>query len=123
MKNFDAEDVCSKRKLRKNAKGNFIIEQHEIFNGKAAVIRTAQSGKNWSLKFWIPEAKKYYRKALKTKHLEDALVLGENAYIQAIADIRSGSLSFSKNFGDLCEAFIKHKKVGVLSWIRTSQIS
>ena len=57
------------RKLRQN-KSAFIVEEHDVLGGKAKVLRTAQSGKIYQLRMWVPDEKKYVRETLRTRDLE-----------------------------------------------------
>ena len=61
-----------------NSKANspFLTEQHEIFGGKALVVRTKQSGDVYQLRMWVEAEHKYYRQSLHTKHLDTAIHKG-----------------------------------------------
>ena len=63
----------------------FLLKQHNIFDGKAEVVRTKTSGGIWHFRMWVTEEKKYVRKTLKTKNLDTAIAKAE-ANINAIVE-------------------------------------
>ena len=65
--------------------GTFLLKQHNIFDGKAEVVRTKTSGGIWHFRMWVTEEKKYVRKTLKTKNLDTAIAKAE-ANINAIVE-------------------------------------
>ena len=56
---------------------NWIIEEHELFDGDCKVIRTRQNGEIYQLYVWVSTEGKMYRRSLRTKHLETAISNGK----------------------------------------------
>ena len=51
----------------------FYTEEHDICDGEVKLLRTKHSGKVWQMRCWISSEKKYVKKSLRTKDLEDAI--------------------------------------------------
>lgn len=68
------------RKARKS-KGNTSQEVHDILGGKSQIFRVPQSGDVWQFKMWVTEEQKYFRKSLRTKDFDTAVVRAEEKYL------------------------------------------
>ena len=73
----------------------FLLKQHNIFDGKAEVVRTKTSGGIWHFRMWVTEEKKYVRKTLKTKNLDSAIAKAEDEYHLIKANLQQGKTIFS----------------------------
>ena len=60
-----------KKRIRVS-KGSKSSQNHDIFGGKAQILRVPQSGDVWQFRMWISEEKKYLRKSLQTRDFEAA---------------------------------------------------
>jgi len=65
------------RKPRKS-KGNTSQEVHDILGGKSQIFRVPQSGDVWQFKMWVTEEQKSFRKSLRTKDFDTAVVRAED---------------------------------------------
>ena len=69
-------------------------QNHEIFGGKAQILRVPQSGEVWQFRMWIAEEKKYLRKSLQTRDFEAATKRAEKLYLETMANVSSGKKLF-----------------------------
>ena len=93
------------RKARKS-KGNTSQEVHDILGGKSQIFRVPQSGDVWQFKMWVTEEQKYFRKSLRTKDFDTAVVRAEEKYLQTYSDVASGRKIFGMSLGELVTEFI-----------------
>ena len=93
------------RKPRKS-KGNTSQEVHDILGGKSQIFRVPQSGDVWQFKMWVTEEQKYFRKSLRTKDFDTAVVRAEEKYLQTYSDVASGRKIFGMSLGELVTEFI-----------------
>jgi integrase len=91
------------KKLRQN-KSAFIVEEHDVL-GKAKVLRTAQSGKIYQLRMWVPDEKKYVRETLKTRDLKTAMLRAEKRVFEIFSDIQTGRKIFGIRLSELVEKY------------------
>ena len=54
------------------------LNQYDILGGKGMIYTTPQSNGNYYFRTWIAEERKYVRKGLRTKILEDAIKEGSS---------------------------------------------
>ena len=69
----DYTGTQKQRSKRNTPPQSFLTYQHPIYSGNAEVVRTRQSGGYWQFRMWIGEERKYFRKTLKTTHLDTAI--------------------------------------------------
>jgi len=93
----------------------FQKQEHEIFGGKAIVLRTKQSGDVWQFRMWVSEEAKYIRKTLKTRDLETAIKRAEEEYLKAYSDIASGKKLFGITLEELIGIYINYRNEDVKS--------
>ena len=100
------------RKLRQN-KSAFIVEEHDVLGGKAKVLRTAQSGKIYQLRMWVPDEKKYVRETLKTRDLKAAKDRAEKRVFEIFSDIQTGRKIFGITLSELVKKYQEWRKQDV----------
>ena len=86
-------------------KSAFIVEEHDVLGGKAKVLKTAQSGKIYQLRMWIPDEKSYVRETLKTRDLETAKRRAEKRVFEIYSDIKTGRKIFGITLSELVEKY------------------
>jgi len=102
--------VNKKRKRVRKNKGNAILEQHEIFNGKCKVVRVKQSGRVWQFYCYISDEQKSIRKTLKTKDKEEAVEKAESLYLDILAKQKMGITIFERKAKELADAYLKEQQ-------------
>ena len=91
----------------------FAVEEHDVLNGKAKLLRLRASGDVWQLRMWIQQEGKYIRKSLKTRDYETALKKGEEIVFQTLSDVASGRKIFGITLGELVEIYKQWRKEDV----------
>jgi hypothetical protein len=91
----------------------FLLKQHNIFDGKAEVVRTKTSGGIWHFRMWVTEEKKYMRKTLKTKNLDTAIAKAEDKYHLIKANLQQGKTIFSPTILSAVQLYIEHKQKAI----------
>ena len=84
------------------------LNQVEILGGKGVIYTTPYSNGNYYFRTWIKDEKKYIRKSLRTKILDDAITMGENEMLGVMTKIKQGHKVFGVTFGELCNEFLQH---------------
>ena len=106
--------MCGLAKKRiRVSKGTKGSQNHEIFGGKAQILRVPQSGEVWQFRMWIADEKKYLRRSLKTKDFETAVKRGKELYLQTFSDVKSGRKLFGMTLKELSDAYIKWREEDV----------
>lgn len=119
---------CAQARVKSAKKDDthHIVEDYEILDGAAKIIRTTKSGKFWSMSCWLREEGKCYRKSLRTKNKEEAMELAREQYFQLKANVRAGIKIYSITAKELVEKFVEHKedeaKSGIISEGRATAI-
>ena len=62
----------------------FYTAEHDICDGAFKLLRTKQSGDVWQMRCWISAEKKYLKKSLRTRDLEQAKEKGRQLYYAMI---------------------------------------
>ena len=103
-----------KKKRIRVSKGKQTSQNHDIFGGKAQIMRVSASGDVWQYRMWIAEEKKYLRKSLKTRDFEAATDRAEKLYLETMANVASGKKLFGLTLAELTESYIdwRSKDVG-----------
>ena len=91
----------------------FAVEEHDVLNGKAKLLRVRASGDVWQLRMWVQHEGKYIRKSLKTRDYETAVKKGEEIVFQTLSDVASGRKIFGITLGELVEIYKKWRKEDV----------
>ena len=91
----------------------FLLKQHNIFDGKAEVVRTKTSGGIWHFRMWVTEEKKYVRKTLKTKNLDTAIAKAEDEYHLIKSNLQQGKTIFSPTIISAVELYLEHRQKDV----------
>ena len=89
---------------------SFYTEEHDICDGAVKLIRTKQSGQVWQLRTWIHKEKKYIKKSLRTKDLEQAKEKGRLLYYTLMGKIESGQKLFTITSGELVIKYLEHQQ-------------
>ncbi len=97
-------------KLRRGAKSKYIIEEHPIMDATGKVVRTRHTGDTYHLFFYVKDEKKWFRKSLHTKRLDQALVAGRELMMLTFAQVRLGERVFPKTYQQVIDEHIKEKQ-------------
>ena len=81
-------------------------QNHDIFGGKAQILRVPQSGDVWQFRMWITEEKKYLRKSLQTRDFEAANERAEKLYLETMANVSAGKKIFGLSMKELTDLYI-----------------
>ena len=82
--------------------------QTPVLGGKGIIYTTEQSNGNWYFRTYIAEAKRYFRKSLRTKDKEDALKKGEDLIVDILGKMSQGHKLFGMKWEEVCKEFLKH---------------
>ena len=101
------------RKKREN-KGSWSDQNHDILAGKAQIFRVKNSGDVWQFRMWIPEEKKHLRKSLRTRDFETAVKRAEEKVFQTFSDVNSGRKIFGVTLQELVNTYLawREKDIG-----------
>ena len=98
--------MCGLAKKRiRVSKGTKGSQNHEIFGGKAQILRVPQSGDVWQFRMWIAAEKKYLRKSLQTRDFEAATDRAEKLYLETMANVSSGKKLFGLSLQELTDIY------------------
>ena len=89
---------------------SFYTEEHDICDGAVKLIRTKQSGDVWQLRTWIHKEKKYLKKSLRVKSLEEAKEKGRLLYYTLMGKIESGQKLFTITAGELVSKYTDYQQ-------------
>jgi len=91
----------------------YAIEEHDILNDRAKILRVRASGDVWQFRMWIEQEGKYIRKSLKTRDFETALKKAEEFVFQTMSDVASGRKIFGITLGELVQEYMKWRREDV----------
>ncbi|MBT6977414.1 MAG: hypothetical protein HOA08_20995, partial [Rhodospirillaceae bacterium] len=97
------------RKKREN-KGSWSDQNHDILGGKAQIFRVRNSGDVWQFRMWIGEEKKHLRKSLKTRDFETAVERADAMVFETYSDINSGRKIFGATLQELVDAYLNWRE-------------
>ena len=89
---------------------SFVKTKHSILDGQATVLRTSQSGDVWQLRMYIKGENQYFKRSLRTKDLDTALSRGREEAMKLLSDVYAGRKIFSATFGEVVDAYLKHRE-------------
>lgn len=95
------------KKRTRVSKGTKSSQNHDIFGGKAQILRVPQSGDVWQFRMWIAEEKKYLRKSLQTRDFEAANERAEKLYLETMANVSAGKKIFGLSMKELTDLYIE----------------
>ena len=98
-----------KKRIRVS-KGSKSSQNHDIFGGKAQILRVPQSGEVWQFRMWIGEEKQYLRKSLQTRDFEAAKERAEKLYLETMANVSSGKKLFGLTLQELTDLYTDWRK-------------
>ena len=105
--------MCGLAKKRiRVSKGTKGSQNHDIFGGKAQILRVPQSGEVWQFRMWIGEEKKYLRKSLQTRDFEAATDRAEKLYLETMANVSSGKKLFGLSHQELTDLYTDWREEG-----------
>ena len=109
-----------KSRERKN-KSHKVIEasKHYIFDEEAYIFRTDAGGKFWSLSFWVSEEGREYRKSLRTKNREDALIKAKDEFLTVKGKIKSGIKIWDITVESLIEEYLEKQNEAAEAALKT----
>ena len=96
--------------LRRGAKSKYIIEEHPILDGAGKVVRTRHTGDTYHCFFYVKDEKKWLRKSLHTKQLDEAKEAGRKLMMLTLTKIELGERVFNKTYDQVIEEHLKEKK-------------
>ena len=99
----------AKKRIR-ISKGTKSSQNHEIFGGKAQILRVPQSGEVWQFRMWIAEEKKYLRKSLQTRDFDASVKRAEKLYLETMANVSSGKKLFGLSLQELTDLYTEWRK-------------
>ena len=85
-----------------------------VLEGKVHVVRTRDSGKNWSVSFYDPARKVPYQKALHTTDLKEAIERAHEHYWSKREQIKRGEPLTSITARELVDRYLKHQELRVV---------
>ena len=107
---------------RKSTKlGPSLTAKHEVFGGKAVILRYRHCGDWWHFRMYVKGERKYIQKALGTKDFDLALEKAEQKFITEQARIQAGEKIFSITAKELRERFLRDVKERYVGTGRLSQ--
>ncbi len=106
------------RKKREN-KGSWSDQNHDILAGKASILRVRNSGDVWQFRMWVGEEKKHLRKSLKTRDFETAVKRAEELVFKTFSDVSTGRKIFGITLQELVDAFLSWRAKDVESGLIT----
>ena len=101
-----------KKRIRRSI-GSVSSQNHDIFGGKAQILRASQSGDVWQFRMWISDEKKYLRKSLHTKDFEAATIRAETLFLETMADVATGKKLFGLTLKQLTNLYIEYRSSDV----------
>lgn len=97
-------------KLRKGAKSKYIIEEHPILDGAGKVVRTRHTGDTYHCFFYVKHEKKWLRKSLHTKKLEEAKEAARKLMMLTLTRIELGEQIFTKTYQQVVDEHLQEKQ-------------
>jgi integrase len=92
--------------LAKAEPSSWTQDEHDIFEGRAKVLRTKASPR-WYFRMWIPDEKRYVSKSLGTTDLPSAKSRAEQIYLQTFSDKQAGKKLFGVTLGELVQLYLQ----------------
>ena len=112
----------SKKRIRRSI-GSLNSQNHDIFGGKAQILRAPQSGDVWQFRMWISDEKKYLRKSLHTKDFETATIRAETLFLETMADVATGKKLFGLTLKQLTNLYIEYRLSDVGKMITAGRLT
>jgi integrase len=91
-----------------NITTTFIKESHKI-SDEAFVVKTTHSGKYYHLRMRVKSEGKYFRKSLKTTHLDTALERAKLEVAKVIVNVEQGRKVFASPIYSAVEEYLTHR--------------
>ena len=93
-----------------NAKKSWQTQEIDICDGEVKLVRTVQSKNVWQMRVWVRDEKRYFRKSLRTKDLEEAKEKARKIFYQMQGQIQIGAKIFSITMGKCVEGYLEHQQ-------------
>lgn len=87
----------------------FYTAEVDICDGAVKLIRTKQSGDVWQMRCWIHAEKKYIKKSLRIKDLEQAKEKGRLEYYTMMGKVQAGQKLFTITAKELVEKYLDYQ--------------
>jgi integrase len=84
----------------------FYTAEHDICDGAVKLLRTKQSGDVWQVRCWISAEKRYVKKSMRTRDLEQAKEKGRQLYYAMMGRVEAGQKLFTITAGELIEKYL-----------------
>jgi len=88
-------------------------EEHDLFDGDCKIFTTSKSNGIYQLQIWLKNEGKTYRRSLRTKHLQTAIAVGKEEYINITARVNSGKQVFSEDVTTVVNRFLTFRQQDV----------
>ena len=106
-------------RAKRENKGSWSDQNHDILAGKASIFRVRNSGDVWQFRMWIPEEKKHLRKSLKTRDFDTAVIRAEEMVFKTFSDVSTGRKIFGVTLLELVNAYLSWREKDVESGLIT----
>ncbi len=100
-------------------KSHTVKERYYFYDEQGYIFRTEAGGKFWSVSFWVPEEKKEYRKSLKTKDRDEALIRARDQFLTVQGKIKNNILVWDKTVSVLITEYLDHQNQQAESRFKT----
>ena len=98
-------------KKRKPSKlGPSLTAKHDVFDGKATILRYRHCGDWWHFRMYVKGERRYIQESLHTKNFDEALTKAQDKFITEQARILAGEKIFSITAQELRERYLRHVK-------------
>ena len=91
-------------------KGSYFQNNIPIVDGAAHLFTIPQSNGVWQFRTWIEEEKRQFRKSLRTKDLDQAMVRGRETFFEIMGATKSGKKLFGEKFSTFAEIFLNYQQ-------------
>jgi integrase len=106
-------------RAKRENKGSWSDQNHDILAGKASIFRVRNSGDVWQFRMWIPDEKKHLRKSLKTRDFDAAVIRAEEMVFKTFSDVSTGRKIFGVTLQELVDGYLAWRGKDVESGLIT----
>jgi integrase len=90
--------------------GPSLTAKHEVFDGKAVILRYRHCGDWWHFRMYVKGERRYIQESLRTKNFAAALDKAQEKFITEQARILAGEKIFSITAEELRDRYLRHVK-------------
>lgn len=103
------------RRLRKGATAPYIVEKKIILGREnVTIVRTRDSGRNWSVRFYDPARRAPHMVSLHTKDVDEAVSRGQQYYWSKKTQLERGEPLRAITVQELVERYLKEEELRVV---------